>query len=458
MAWVLEYQPTILFPGKGYIPYEPWPFQQAILQDRSQYRAVNKPRQCGVSTTEAVEAAWEFDNIAGSVIVIISKDKDAAVNFHKYIYNILHSVRDRNKKAPKLLKTNERETTNDIGSRIVSLPASKETGRSFSATHMFFDEMAHAEYADDIFQAASPTLAQTNGRITAISTPKGRANLFYRIFENPKKMNFNIHQLSWWDVPTYNPYYKEYMASKNKNERKRWIEKAREGKWYRMQRPKYSELQWMQEFEGSFDANAGTVFSTRAIEKVFCKNYLTEREDLNGVITEWYTSQRKENAYYVTGIDLGRKRDATVICTYDCSSERPRMVDFKYIDGGFADWQQIEDVVREHLEFWEGDAYHDATGVGGGISDKLEGLSEPFHFTKQSKQNMIEAMQHCFDWGACKIPKIDVLYREHQKYIWDDKNITQDTVMANGIAVQGFHDMQDTFIGVDTGVNYVQGG
>jgi len=66
LAWILEYQPKILLPGKGQIPFEPWPFQQEFLQCRDRFRAINKPRQCGISTTGAAEAAWEFDNVPGA--------------------------------------------------------------------------------------------------------------------------------------------------------------------------------------------------------------------------------------------------------------------------------------------------------------------------------------------------------------------------------------------------------
>src|SRR5687768_8763514 len=110
LAWALEFQPTILLPGKGQIPFDPWPFQQDFMNCRDQLRVINKPRQCGISTTAAVEAAWEFDNVPGAQIVIISKDQDAAINFHKYIRGVLFSVRKNNKKAPKIIKDNERET------------------------------------------------------------------------------------------------------------------------------------------------------------------------------------------------------------------------------------------------------------------------------------------------------------------------------------------------------------
>lgn len=447
LAWVLEYQPTILLPGKGQIQFEPWPFQQEFMACRDRFRIINKPRQCGISTTAASEVAWEFDNVPGAQIVIISKDKDAAVNFHTYVYNILRSVRKTNPDAPKLVKTNERVTTNDIGSKISSLASSKEAGRSFSATHLIFDELAFIEYAEDIWQAANATLSQTKGRVTAISTPKGRANLFAKIFEEDSHMGFTVFQYGWWDVPTYNPFYDEYIAATTATEKKRWIDKAKTGEWYRAERPKYTDLAWRQEFEGAFDANVGTVFSTRSLEKVFCRNYLKEKDDPRGAITEWWTSEKEEGGMYIHGADLGRKNDPTVICTYNIKSRPARMVDFKYIEAGRCEWNEILQVFREHVEHWDSEGEHDGTGVGDSISEGLQGFSEPFMFTKNLKQNMIELVQHAFDYRMVRIPKIPILFREHQRYIWDDKDIQQDTVMANGLAIKQFHENEDVFSG-----------
>jgi hypothetical protein len=451
LAWAMEYRPTILLPGKGQIDWDPWPFQQDFMRCRDRFRAINKPRQCGISTTAAAEAAWEFDNVPGAQIVIISKDQDAAINFHKYVRNTLFSVRKNNKKAPKIIKDNERETTNALGNRIVSLAASKESGRSFSATHLFFDELAFIQYAEDIWQAANATLAQTNGRVTAISTPKGRANLFYRIFEMKGNMGFTIFNYAWWDVPTYNPFYDEYVVARDANDKKlvkEIIEKAKTGRWYRENRPKYTNLAWSQEFEGAFDANVGSVFSTRQIEQTFHRNWLDHKEDPRGICSIWYTSEKKANHLYASGIDLGRKNDPTTIITYDYTNRPATVVDFKYVEGGSAGWDQLKKLALEHLDFWEPDAQHDGTGVGDALTEDLEGYSEPFIFTKTRKQNMLERVQHAMDHRGIRMPKIEPLFREHQIYIWDDKDITQDTVMANGMAIDIFYTNEDAFLGV----------
>lgn len=457
MAWILEYQPTILLPGKGYEPLEPYPFQQDFLNCRDDFRIINKPRQCGISTIVAAEVAWEFDNIPGAQIMIVSKDLGAAQNFHTYVMDILRSVRLNNPDAPKLTKQNQSETKNDKGSRIVSLAASKEAGRSFSPTHFVFDETAFTVYDEDIWQSASSGLAKTDGRATLISTPKGRANLFYRIFSEAKKKGFTAFDYKWWDVPDYNPFYDQMMAAETKAEKAKLIEQAKTGKWYQKNRPSKTSLQWRQEFEGAFDANVGTVFSTRSLEGVFVRNYLTLKEDERGIFDIWWTKDRVAGHQYATGTDLGRKNDPTIQVTYDITTRPAEMVEFIRIDPDTASWQTIERSIKERLEFWESDeAEHDGTGIGDTVSEALYGLSEPVSFTKTTKQNIVERMQHAFDFRMVKMPKIEELFTEHQIYIWDDKDIVQDTVMANGLAIHSFYETEDVFVGVSSAINFIE--
>jgi hypothetical protein len=54
------------------------------------------------------------------------------------------------------------------------------------------------------------------------------------------------------------------------------------------------------------------------------------------------------------------------------------------------------------------------------------------------------------------MPKIEELYAEHQRYIWDDKDIVQDTVMANGLAIHSFYDIEDVWTGIDSTIQLVE--
>lgn len=433
-----------------------WDFQAEFIKDTSRFRAINKPRQCGISTTAAAEAAWKVTHKPGAQIIIVSKDLDAAVNFHRYIYNILRSVQGKDPDMPKMTKDNTRETEfGEIGSRIVSLTASKETGRSFSATDWYFDEMAHAEYADDIFQAAAPTISQTKGTITAISTPKGRGNLFARIFEEPEEMGFTIFNYKWWDVPTYNPFYKQYAKAKTEQERNKWIEKAKQGEWYKSMRPKYTDLSWKQEFEGNFDVDAEKVFSTRQIEKTFTRNYLLEGYDGFGICSDYWYEEPKKDHFYSTGVDVGRKNDATVIITYDTSVTPARLVEYKYIPAGNADYVLIEKSVREtHEKYNRSSVIVDATGTGDPLAELLQDIADPFTFTLSKKVALIDTARLAMDNKAIHMPKIVRLYQEHQKYEWQDKHLVQDTVMANALAIYDFYD-PDALQSIFMDVNYV---
>jgi hypothetical protein len=462
----LEYQPRILFPGKGYIPFEPWPFQQEYLQDDAQNKAMNKPRQCGISTTEAADCAWELYHIPGTIIVVVSKDKDAAGNFLKYVKEMMVSARETDKSLPKLGKINEFEiTVPSEGSRIVVSASTKGAGRSFSATKLVLDEAAYQQYAYEIYHGASASLAQTGGKIRVISTPNGRANLFYDIFESPvdprtglNEMGFKTYNIKWWDVPTYNPYYAQYKAAKTVKERKHWINKAREGKWYRMNRPKYTKLAWEAEFEGSFDASENTVFDNAQLSRVFRKNWLPELNDEMGVIKHFYGEEPIEHHYYVTGVDVARKRDPFVAITYDITVKPARIVEFRYIPAGYADWTMMEEQVRQiYAKYNRSEVYIDATGPGDPIAAALEDIiSGAIVFTLTRKQDMIKKVQLAMDNSEIEMPQIQQLYIEHQKYEWDDKKLRQDCVMANILAVSAFYDPSDSFIGV-ADINFVEG-
>jgi phage FluMu gp28-like protein len=413
-----------------------------VLRCQDRYRVVNKPRQCGISTLFAAEAAWEVTHVPGAQILVISKDLKAARNFHGYVGNILTSAIKNDPDMPKFGQDNLAETTfPSLGSRIVSLPAGKETGRSFSATHLYLDEMAHQQYADDIFQAAAATLSQTGGRITALSTPKGRANLFARIMEDPVTYDFTAFNFKWYDVPTYNPYYEQYIAADTEKEQEYWIAKAREGKWYKSMRPKYTPLSWGHEFEGSFDADEDQVFSYTQLRRSFQRNWLPEVDDEMGIHQHFFSAPAIAGHYYSVGVDLGRKRDPCVLITYDTSTEPAEVVEFKYIPPGMADWPLVAQSIRQTYEkFNHPEIQLDSTGAGDPLLETLQDVAIGFAFTLVKKNNIIQKVRLAMDNGLLKMPKIQPMYQEHKQYIWDDKLIRQDTVMANALAVDQFFD------------------
>src|SRR5215831_15471650 len=69
------------------------------------------------------------------------------------------------------------------GSRIISLPGTERTVRGYSAASLVvIDEASRVE--DALLTAIKPTLATTDGRIVALSTPAGRMGWLYELWTN----------------------------------------------------------------------------------------------------------------------------------------------------------------------------------------------------------------------------------------------------------------------------------
>lgn len=407
------------------------------------------------------EAAWEVTHVPGAVIILLSKNQAASKNLLKYVYNILESVEHIDPDFPEWDKRNELEISFKNGSRVVSIPASKEAGRSYSASHWYFDEIAHTPYVDDIFQAAAPTIAQTGGRITVFSSPKGK-NLFYELFSRPEDYGFNVHKYPWWVNPVYNPHVEEMV--KLEAESPLWIkllEKAKLGDWYQKTRKKYSELAFGQEFDCDFDSDSDSVFTTRQLDKVFVKNKLVKTVSPECPSLDWWTSPRIEGHYYATGIDLGRKRDPSVAITYDITAIPAEMAEYKRIPPGSADWEQILLTIRQTYSKFESDMLCDSTGIGDVIHERISDICDPYVLSdnqySRNKYNLIELTRSAMDNKAFRMAKIRQLYKEHEEYLWNDKGIVQDTVIANALAIKLFYEPDSMFIGVDTSFNFLEG-
>lgn len=468
---MLEYQPKILLPGRGLIVYEPYFAQQCTLLSQSQFRHVNKSRQIGWTTTLAIEAVWAFAHTPAAEIVVLSKSQDEAIKFLNKFYVAYDSVFKRDPQMPALVKRNNLSAAGENGATITVLTSSKGAGRSFSATAVYFDEMAHTIYADDIYQAAIPSISVTGGRVTLFSTPKGKANKFYEIGSEPEDFGYEGFQFEWWWSPLHNRFYKDfitaYFAGDQEGQRVA-IEKARNHKLFKILRRSFkgSELAFQQEYECRYDANTNSVFSSAQIKSFFKPR--AEFPDLhhdeeNDYTDECWTSDRQEGHIYETGVDLGRKRDATVIVTFDTSVAPIRLVEYKRLPPGTADWSIIHLAVRQtHDKFKTSEMVHDSTGVGDSISEIIEDISEPIQIKNNTartgmKYNLIENLRRAADDRAVIMPKIKQLRKEFEGYEWDDKNLVQDSVMAVALIASQFYEAEAVWSGVDTTVSYTEG-
>lgn len=418
-------------------------------------------RQGGFTTTFAVvEAVHDFLYASAPEIICLSKSEDEAINFLDKFYLAYHSIEDKEPNFSKLTVENTKNAANKRGGRIRVLTSSKGSGRSFSATSLYMDEMAHTQYADDIYKASYPTISRTGGRLTAFSTPNGKRGKFYDLFVNADENGFSAHQFEWWFVPFYNEYYTEFIEAYLKGDKKQvnyWINRAKSGVWYRQTLASLGDLDFQQEYECNFDASSDSVFTERMLAGIFRNNWLTQDFDDYG---EVFTSDKVKDHDYVQYVDYGRKRDPLVSVVFDISEYPAKMVEFKRVRPSSFDFTEVKASIFRTIHKFNSECYHDGTGNGDVLTAFLEGWSTPKVFGEsglsKAKTNMIEKLKLACDTKAIVIPKLSVIVKEFKAYRYNDKKLVQDCVMAVGGAVDAFFEPSEGIIPVDSNFSYLQ--
>jgi len=241
----------IVHPTKGLIPFDLYPYQLRLLESRAPQRIIVKARQVGVSQLIAGEALFLAKHLDGVTVLFVSRNLPAAQHLQRMVQRLMQS--DLN--LPEVVRRNDAELQFANDSVIRSLPATDDTGRTFAATAVYLDEFAHMPWADRIYQAVAPCAAR-GGRLTVISTPSGKANPFYRLWQESTlgQKPFQRVRIHWSDCPEYNP--RGFQLADPEERR----EAGERGQWYRRERPRFSDEQWAQEYECDFVGSAALVY------------------------------------------------------------------------------------------------------------------------------------------------------------------------------------------------------
>jgi len=231
------------------VAFELYPYQRRLLESKAAQRIVVKARQVGVSQAIAGEALYLALNKEGATVLFVSRSLAAAQHLQDMVRGLM---------APdevEVQRRNRSEVAFENGSVIRSLPATERTGRTFSATAVYLDEFAHMPWAEGIYQAVAPCAAQ-GGRITVVSTPKGRGDAFWRLWQESGLgvRPFERLRIHWSECPEYNP---EGFPIDDPDERRRVGEA---GAWYQAQRRRFTEDQWAQEYECDFVGSGSLVY------------------------------------------------------------------------------------------------------------------------------------------------------------------------------------------------------
>jgi len=194
------------------------------------------------------------------------------------------------------------------GSRIVSLPATEDSGRGFAGSLVIIDEAAFIPWGETVFGALRPTLS-TGGSIILQSTAPnaGGENLFARLYHDNVENGF--HRIVG---PSQESKSKQMVH---------WSDNPdRDEKWYEEERPGYTDRQWATEMEGDFAQSSRRVFPETILTlHEFDTNPITKEQTKitwkTGNFGELYNEEPIEGERYGIGVDVAEgleKGDYTV--------------------------------------------------------------------------------------------------------------------------------------------------
>ena len=392
LAWSMRYA-RVLHP-MGTRRFYPYPYQEAILRDTSARRLILKARQTGISQTIAVEARHAAEYEPGSTILFLSRTEKMATDLVRYARAAAPMGANR------IVRDNALALEFTNGSRIVAEAATKSAGRGFAATRLYLDEFAFHEYGEEVWRAVQPTVS-TGGKVTVLSTPNGRQNVFYLMWSGEYGA-WSKHLVHWRDCPAY------------------------DDDWYTRTRPGFTGRDWASEYECDFVESGGSAFTADLCERAY------DRRLPNDDPRSW-VSVPGSTTYW----DLGARQDATVGVTVAPVGGKMPVVAFLRMEAP-NEWPAIERAIAERIaRYPDGRHVIESNGIGDPFLSKCreDGLPvEEFLVTARSKADMIRSLvlaceQDTFRHGSAS------LFAEMLRYEYADTKLVQDCVMAASGAV-----------------------
>ena len=172
-----------------------YPYQKRFMLDDSHFRIIMKARQLGMSWVIALEGLLHALARPYQTILFVSSGEEAAKRILQYVYSFIYGMPAK----PRLLTHSLTECRFLNHSRIVSLPNNDRTVRGYRAHKVYCDEFAALMNDSEILAAIQPSISR-GGDMTILSTPRGRANRFWDIWDDDDS-GFSRHRVSWTDCP-----------------------------------------------------------------------------------------------------------------------------------------------------------------------------------------------------------------------------------------------------------------
>ena len=195
--------------------FKPTAYQEKLLRDPSQFIVARWSRQSGKTHCVAVLLLWLcLRNPGFNVIVVAPSIRQSKIIIRK-INNFLPRLP---KYAALKLQKTKVEFYN--GSRIQAFPNNPETIRGESGVGLVYaDELNYVRDDRELYDAVIFTLATTNGRFLATSTPGSRDSLFYAMCTDDENFaDVSRHHVTYLEALQPNGPLKQEILEKLKRQ------------------------------------------------------------------------------------------------------------------------------------------------------------------------------------------------------------------------------------------------
>jgi phage terminase large subunit-like protein len=348
--------PTLF--AQSALGFEPFDYQQKLLNDKSQRVIACMGRQTGKTTTIAVKAihyAYTYENT--TTLIISPSMRQSMIMFDK-ILTVIH-------KNPLLRESITRKTRTIIqlttGSQIIALPCSEHLLRGYTANLVIADEAAFIPESI-LTEIVFPMLSTTNGTAILLSTPWDKNHFFYKAFLNPQ---YSTHKIQ----SSENPLIPQAFLSE-------------------MQQNMTAEA-YKREYLAEFTEAAASYFPQELIRKCI--------EHAQRLSLEPYTTLEQQilKGEYFAGLDLGKLQDHSAFAVVQREAETLKLVYTHEFPLETSYTEVIATTARANTQFQLQKLLADQTGIGEPILEELQNQgitnAEGAKLTQEAK---IEILTH----------------------------------------------------------------
>lgn len=171
---------------------------------KNQYIIGMSSRQSSKTTTVSGYFVWSMIFHSNKQVGIVANKAKTSKEIVGKVKKIIEGLPFFMK--PGMISAAKETITLENGSYLMSASTNPTSVTGQSINLLFLDEAAHIQpnLANDFWKSVFPTLSSfKNKQIIITSTPKGKQNLFYRLYDGAcKGLNtFKHYRVDWWQVP-----------------------------------------------------------------------------------------------------------------------------------------------------------------------------------------------------------------------------------------------------------------